>query len=61
MAGAQRVMTAVALADSFLATSMYAETRKLPKDPNHPLNKLFPQFTEQLKVAWDKPSDLKKL
>ncbi|OGP62957.1 MAG: hypothetical protein A2V65_07410 [Deltaproteobacteria bacterium RBG_13_49_15] len=61
MAGVPRVMTAVALADAFLATSMYNTTRQLPKDPNHPLVKLFPSFSEQLKVAWEKPSDLKKM
>jgi tetrahydromethanopterin S-methyltransferase subunit H len=59
MAGAQRVMPAVALADAFLATSMFNETRELPKDPNHPLLKLFPDFAEQLKVAWDKARELK--
>jgi tetrahydromethanopterin S-methyltransferase subunit H len=61
LAGAPRVMTAVALADAFLATSVFAETRQLPKDADHPLVKLFPDFSEQLKVAWDKPSDLEKM
>jgi len=61
MAGAQRVMPAVALADAFLATEMFNETRELPKDPNHPLLKLFPEFAEQLKVAWDKAAELKGL
>jgi hypothetical protein len=61
MAGAARVVTAVAAADAFLATSVFSETRELPKDPNHPLVKLFPEFAEQLKVAWEKPSDLEKM
>jgi len=61
MAGAPRVMTAVALADAFLATTVYAETKKMPSDPNHPLLKLFPDFAEQLKIAWDQASDLKKV
>jgi tetrahydromethanopterin S-methyltransferase subunit H len=61
MAGASRVVPAVALADAFLATSVFNETKALPKDPNHPLLKLFPEFAEQLKVAWDKPSDLEKM
>ena len=61
MAGAPRVMSAVALADAFLATSVFDNSKALPKDPNHPLVKLFPDFAEQLKVAWDKPSDLKEL
>jgi tetrahydromethanopterin S-methyltransferase subunit H len=61
LAGAPRVMTAVALADAFLATAVFNETKELPKEPNHPLTKLFPEFADQLKVAWDKPSDLKKM
>ena len=61
MAGAQRVMTAVALADAFLATAVFDQTRELPKDPDHPLLKLFSDFADQLKVAWDKPSELQKM
>ncbi|MGD2271559.1 MAG: hypothetical protein PVI06_14240 [Desulfobacterales bacterium] len=61
LAGAPRVMTAVALADAFLATAVFNETKELPKEANHPLTKLFPEFADQLKVAWDKPSDLKKM
>jgi len=49
MAGATRIMPAVALAEAFLASAVFAETKKLPKDPNHPLYKLFPDFVEQLK------------
>ncbi len=49
MAGAPRIFPAVAMADAFLATAVYGETRRLPKDPNHPLFKLFPEFAEQLK------------
>ncbi len=48
MAGATRIFPAVAMADAFLATSVFAETKKLPKEPNHPLYKLFPDFVEQL-------------
>jgi tetrahydromethanopterin S-methyltransferase subunit H len=61
MAGAARVMLAVAIADAFLATSVFDETKELPKDPDHPLFKLFPDFAEQLKVRWDKASELQKL
>ena len=50
MAGAERIMPAIAMSEAFLATAMYAETKKLPKDPNHPLFKLFPEFVEQLKT-----------
>ncbi|MCP4348062.1 MAG: tetrahydromethanopterin S-methyltransferase subunit H [Desulfobacterales bacterium] len=50
MAGASRIMPAVAMADAFLATAVYSETKQLPKDPNHPLFKLFPEFVEQLKT-----------
>jgi len=50
MAGASRIMPAVAEAEAFLATAAFAETKKLPRDPNHPLFKLFPDFVEQLKT-----------
>jgi len=49
MAGATRIMPAVAQASAFLASAVFAETKQLPKDPNHPLFKLFPDFVEQLK------------
>lgn len=49
MAGAERIIPAVAMADAFLATAVYAETKRLPTDPNHPLFKLFPEFVDQLK------------
>ena len=49
MAGATRIMPAVAQAAAFLASAVFAETKQLPKDPNHPLYKLFPDFVEQLK------------
>jgi tetrahydromethanopterin S-methyltransferase subunit H len=61
MAGAARVMPAVALADAFLATTVFDETKKLPPDPNHPLLKLWPDFANQLNVAWDKAAALKKV
>jgi N5-methyltetrahydromethanopterin:coenzyme M methyltransferase subunit H len=50
MAGAGRIMPAIAMSEAFLATAVFAETKKLPKDPNHPLFKLFPEFVEQLKT-----------
>jgi tetrahydromethanopterin S-methyltransferase subunit H len=49
MAGAPRIFPAVAMADAFLATAVFAESKRLPQDPNHPLFKLFPEFVEQLK------------
>lgn len=49
MAGASRIMPAVAMADAFLATQVFAGTKELPKLKTHPLNKLFPDFVEQLK------------
>lgn len=48
MAGASRIFPAVAMADAYTATYAFAETRKMPTDPNHPLYKLFPDFVEQL-------------
>ncbi len=50
MGGAIRVFPAVAAAEAFLSTAVFAETKKLPVDPNHPLYKLFPDFVEQLKA-----------
>jgi tetrahydromethanopterin S-methyltransferase subunit H len=50
MAGATRIFPAVAEAEAFLATAVFAESKELPKDPNHPLFKLFPDFVEQLKA-----------
>jgi tetrahydromethanopterin S-methyltransferase subunit H len=49
MAGSDRVFPAVAMADAFTATLMFAETKKLPPQETHPLRKLFPEFAEQLK------------
>lgn len=49
MGGADRVMLATAMADAFLATAVFSEQKRLPKDANHPLYKLFPDFVEQLK------------
>ena len=50
MAGSERVFPAVAMADAFTATFVFAETKRLPQSDTHPLNKLFPDFTEQLKT-----------
>jgi len=49
MAGATRILPAVAEAEAFLATMMFAETKKLPVCETHPLYKMFPDFVEQLK------------
>ena len=51
MAGATRIMPAVAMANAFQATAIFSETGRLPKDPNHPLLKLFPDFVENLKSS----------
>lgn len=48
MAGASRIFPAIAMADAFLATAAFAETKKVPDQKVHPLNKLFPDFVEQL-------------
>ncbi|MGD9280366.1 MAG: hypothetical protein PVJ54_09575 [Desulfobacterales bacterium] len=50
MAGAARIFPAVAMADAFLATSVFAETKKLPRDPKHPIYRLFADFVDQLKA-----------
>ena len=49
MAGAARIFPAVAMADAFLASAVFAECRRLPAEPGHPLHTLFPEFAEQLK------------
>jgi len=61
MAGAGRVMPAIALADAFLATAAFDQTKELPKEPNHPIMKLWPDFAEQLKVGWQQAAELKKV
>jgi N5-methyltetrahydromethanopterin:coenzyme M methyltransferase subunit H len=49
MAGAPRIFPAVAMADAFLATAAFAETKELPSLETHPLNVLFSDFAGQLK------------
>ena len=49
MAGSDRIFPALAMADAFTATFVFAETKKLPTLESHPLNKLFPDFVGQLK------------
>jgi tetrahydromethanopterin S-methyltransferase subunit H len=49
MAGSGRIFPAVAMADAFTATLVFSEGKKLPALETHPLNRLFPEFTEQLK------------
>ena len=50
MAGSGRVFPAIAMADAFAATFLFAETKKLPHSESHPLSKLFPDFKDQLKA-----------
>ena len=49
MAGSGRLFPAVAMADAFLSTFVFSETGGLPELESHPLNKLFPDFVEQLR------------
>ncbi len=49
MAGSERIIPAVAMADAFLATMVFGQTKELPELPSHPLYKLFPDFVEQLR------------
>lgn len=49
MAGADRVFPAVALSEAYLATVVFSETGKLPENEDHPLNRLFPDFVDQIK------------
>lgn len=48
IAGSDRLIPAVAMADAFTATLAFSETKRLPALESHPLNKLFPDFAEQL-------------
>lgn len=49
MGGVDRIMPAVAMAEAYLATAVFSTHKRLPKDQNHPLYKLFPDFVDQLK------------
>jgi tetrahydromethanopterin S-methyltransferase subunit H len=49
MAGADRVFPAVAMAEAYLATAVFAETGRLPDKGDHPLYKLFADFSAQLR------------
>ncbi|MDQ7782557.1 MAG: tetrahydromethanopterin S-methyltransferase subunit H [Desulfomonilaceae bacterium] len=48
MAGSERIIPAVAMADAFTATLAFGETKMVPALESHPLKKLFPEFVEQL-------------
>jgi tetrahydromethanopterin S-methyltransferase subunit H len=49
MAGAPRIFPAVAMANAFAATAVFAEEKRIPSLESHPLNRLFPEFSAQLK------------
>jgi tetrahydromethanopterin S-methyltransferase subunit H len=49
MTGADRIFPAVAMAEAYLATAVFGETGRLPGKEGHPLYKLFPDFSAQLK------------
>lgn len=61
LAGAPRVIPAIALSDAFLATAVFYETKELPKAENHPINKLWPDFAKNLKARWQETAELKKV
>jgi len=50
MAGSPRIFPAVAMANAFISTLTFAENKQLPASENHPLNRLFPDFVNQLKA-----------
>ena len=50
MAGSTRLFPAIAMADAFTATLCFGETKEVPALESHPLNRLFPDFVQQLKV-----------
>ena len=49
MAASARLFPAIAMADAFTATLCFGETKRLPSLESHPLNKLFPDFMDQLR------------
>jgi tetrahydromethanopterin S-methyltransferase subunit H len=49
MAGSTRLFPAIAMADAFTAILCFGETKELPALESHPLNRLFPDFVQQLK------------
>ncbi len=50
MAGSERIIPAVAMAEAFEATHVFGQSKRLPASGDHPLYKLFPEFVEQLKA-----------
>ena len=50
IAGSPRIFPAIAMANAFITTLTFAETKQLPASENHPLNRLFPDFVGQLKA-----------
>ena len=50
IAGSPRIFPAIAMANAFISTLTFAETKQLPASENHPLNRLFPDFVGQLKA-----------
>ncbi len=50
IAGSPRIFPAVAMANAFMSTITFAETKKLPSLETYPLNRLFPDFVDQLKA-----------
>lgn len=48
MAGSDRVIPAVAMAEAYLATFIYGESGNLPENKEHPLYKCFPDFSSSL-------------
>jgi len=50
IAGSARIFPAIAMANAFLSTLTFAETKQLPASENHPLKRLFPDFVNQLRA-----------
>jgi len=48
IAGVERVFPSVAMANAFLATMIFDQSKRLPDCNSHPLHKLFPEFSGQL-------------
>ena len=61
LAGSPRVIPAIALADAFLATASFYDTKELPKTETHPIFKLWPDFAQNLKARWQEAAEIKKV
>jgi tetrahydromethanopterin S-methyltransferase subunit H len=61
MVSVPRVLPAIALADAFLATTVFDETKTMPAFEGHPIYKLWPDFADTLKSRWQETAEISKV